>query len=152
MKVILLKDEKSLGKKDSVINVADSYARNVLLPKKIVLEATEKNINELKQKKEKEERERQTNLESAKKLKEKLNKINELVFIVPCSTNGKMFGSITNRDVSDRLNSLDVKVDKKDISMPVIKSFKEVTCDIHLFEDIRASLKITVIGKVNDEN
>ena len=72
MKVILIEDVKSLGKKGEIVNVSDGYARNMLFPKKLGVEATAKNINDLKLQKAHEEKVAKENLQAAKEFKEEL--------------------------------------------------------------------------------
>ncbi|EET85031.1 ribosomal protein L9 [Clostridium carboxidivorans P7] len=115
MKVILLKDVKSVGKKGDIINASDGYARNYLLPRGLAQEATGTNVHILNNKKEAERRQKLAEIEAAQKIAESL-KGKEINLSVKTGENGKLFGSITGKDIADELNKkYNLKVDKKKI-------------------------------------
>ena len=148
MKVILLDNIKGVGKKDEVINAADGYARNFLLPKKLAVEANAENMSKLNNKKEaasyKKDVERQAAEELAKKLKGIMLKVK-----VKAGENGKIFGGVTAKEISDNLKSqYKFDIDKKKIELKeTIKTLGEFNVPIKLFEGVVANLKVEVIGQ-----
>ena len=104
MQVILTQDVKGQGKKGQMVKVSDGYARNFLLPKGLATEATKSNINDLKGKKESLEFKIKTETEEAKEIAEKMKEI-EVVLNAKAGDNGKLFGSITSKDIADALTS-----------------------------------------------
>ena len=147
MKVILLSDIKGVGKKDEIINAADGYARNYLLPKKLAVEANAENMSKLNNKKEaasfKKDVEKQNAEELAKKLKGIMLKLK-----VKAGENGKIFGGITSKEISENLKAqYGFEVDKKKIELKeTIKALGEYNVSIKLFEGVVADLKIQVIS------
>ncbi len=148
MKVILLDNIKGVGKKDEVINAADGYARNFLLPRKLAVEANAENMSKLNNKKEaasyKKDVERQAAEELAKKLKGIMLKVK-----VKAGENGKIFGGVTAKEISDNLKSqYKFDIDKKKIELKeTIKTLGEFNVPIKLFEGVVANLKVEVIGQ-----
>lgn len=113
MKVILLEDVKSLGKKGEIVNVSDGYARNMILPKKLGLEATSKNLNDLKLQNQHAEKVAQENLEAAKKFAEEL-KDKKIEVKMKSGEGGRTFGSISTKEISEAAKKqLDLELDKK---------------------------------------
>lgn len=113
MKVILLEDVKSLGKKGEIVNVSDGYARNMILPKKLGLEATSKNLNDLKLQNQHAEKVAQENLESAKKFAEEL-KDKKVEVKMKSGEGGRTFGSISTKEISEAAKKqLNLELDKK---------------------------------------
>ena len=147
MKVILLDNIKGVGKKDEVINAADGYARNYLFPKKLAVEANAENMSKLNNKKEsvsyKKDVERQSAEEMAKKLKGIMLKIK-----VKAGENGKIFGGVTAKEISENLKSqYKFDIDKKKVELKeTIKTLGEFNVPIKLFEGVIANLKVEVIG------
>ena len=118
MKVILLQDVKSLGKKDQIVNVSDGYARNMLFPKKLGLEATPKNLNDLKLKKAHEDKVAAENLKAAQEFaKELADKKVEVAIKV--GDNGKLFGSVSTKEIAEAAKVL------KDIDGIAVHTFSE---------------------------
>ena len=148
MKVILLDNIKGVGKKDEIINASDGYARNYLLPKKLAVEANAENMSKLNNKKEaasyKKDVEKQKAEELAQKLKGILLKIK-----VKAGENGKIFGGVTAKEISDNLKSqYNFDVDKKKIELKeTIKTLGSFEVSIKLFEGVTASLKVEVISQ-----
>src|SRR5699024_8406429 len=117
MKVILLKDVKGLGKKGDLVNAKDGYARNYLLPKEIAIEATEGNLKTLKEKKKIEKKKREEEYNKALELKKKLDETS-VVIKGKAGEGGKLFGSITSKDISAALKKQhNVKIDKRKIAL-----------------------------------
>ncbi len=148
MKVILLDNIKGVGKKDEIINASDGYARNYLLPKKLAVEANSENLSKLNNKKEaanyRKDVEKQNAEELAKKLKGIMLKIK-----VKAGENGKIFGGVTSKEISENLKSqYNFIVDKKKIDLKeTIKTLGEFNIDIKLYEGVIAKLKIEVISE-----
>ena len=115
MKIILLQDEKKLGKKGDIIEASEGYARNYILPKKIGVEATPKNLNDLKLKKANEDKIAQENLEKAKELAA-LIETKSVVVKMKAGENGKAFGAVSGKEIASALKEQhDIEVDKKKI-------------------------------------
>ncbi len=113
MKVILLEDVKSLGKKGEIVTVSDGYARNMILPKKLGLEATSKNLNDLKLQNQHAEKVAQENLEAAKKFAEEL-KDKKIEVKMKSGAGGRTFGSISTKEISEAAKKqLNLELDKK---------------------------------------
>lgn len=146
MKVVLLKDVKDLGKKDSLVNVTDGYARNFLFPRGLAAEASTGKLNELSDKKASADNKKALELASAKELAEKIAKV-EVVIKTKIGENGKLFGSITNKEISEQLKAQHgIAVDKKKITMDAIKSAGNVTVDIKIHSEVVGKLNVKVIG------
>ena len=147
MKVILLDNIKGVGKKDEVINASDGYARNYIFPKKLAVEANTENMAKLNNKKEaalyKKDQEKQNAEELAKKLKGIMLKIK-----VKAGENGKIFGGVTSKEISDNLKTqYNFEVDKKKIELKeTIKTLGSFNVSIKLFEGVTANLKVEVIS------
>ena len=145
MKVIFLKDVKGQGKKGDLIEVSDGYARNFLLPKNLAIPATKENINVLKGQQESREYRQQKELEEAQETAKKINEISVLLK-AKAGDNGKLFGSITSKDVSEALTSQHhIKIDKKKFVLPDgIKSLGTTQVDIKIHPGVLAKLKVNV--------
>ena len=151
MKVILLENIKGVGKKDEVINASDGYARNFLFPKKLAIEANKGNLGNLKAKKDSNEYKRNQEKEFAQKIAEQLNNIT-LKIKVKAGENGKIFGGVTAKEISENLNKqYNIEVDKKKIVLKeTIKVLGTTNIDVKLFEGVVAKLKVsTIIDKWN---
>ena len=148
MKVILLDNIKGVGKKDEIINASDGYARNFLFPKKLAVEANTENLARLNNKKEaaiyKKDKEKQEAEELAKKLKGIMLKIK-----VKSGENGKIFGGVTSKEISENLKAqYNFDIDKKKIELKeTIKTLGGFVVTIKLYEGVVASLKIDVISE-----
>lgn len=145
MKVILLQDVKSLGKKGDLVEVKDGYARNAILPKKLGVEATPKNINDLKLKKANDEKVAAENLAAAKALAEEL-KEKEIVVSLKLGAGGKTFGSISSKEISEEAKKqLGYEIDKKKILLKEsIKTLGVHTVGIKLHPQVTAELKVKI--------
>ena len=145
MKVILLQDIKSVGKKGQVIEASDGYARNFLLPKKMAVLADAANMNALKTKQEANKYKKDMSMAAANELKGKMKNY-ELVFKIKAGDNGKIFGSVTSKDIADELNKkYFVEVDKKKIMLDdAIKNLGIYNVEIKLFEGISGILTVKV--------
>lgn len=146
MKIILLQDVKALGKKGDLVEVKDGYARNAILPKKLGVEATAKNMNDLKLQKANEEKVAAENLAAAKALAEELED-KEIVVSLKTGEGGKTFGSISSKEISEEAKKqLGYDIDKKKIVMKEsIKSIGVHTVNIKLHAKVTAELKVKII-------
>ena len=147
MKVILLENVKGVGKKDEIINANDGYARNFLLPKKLAVEANNENMSKLKSKQQSNEHKKMTEKQNAEDLAKKLEKI-ILKITVKAGENGKIFGGVTAKEISEQLNKqYNFMVDKKKIDLKeTIKQTGMFNVDLKLYEGVNAKLKIHIIG------
>lgn len=148
MKVILLEDVKSLGKKGEIVNVNDGYARNFILPKKLGLEATSKNLNDLKLQKQNDEKVAQEKLDAAKALAEKI-KEKSITVKIQAGVEGKVFGSISSKEIAtEAKKQLNMDIDKKKIVIPdAIKSLGTYNVNIKLHKDVVGKLAVKVEAK-----
>ncbi len=147
MKLILLENIKGVGKKDEIINANDGYARNFLLPKKLAVEANSENLAKLKAKQDSNAHKKQEDKKSAEEIKEKLSKI-MLKIQVKAGENGKIFGGVTSKEISEQLKKqYNFDIDKKKIDVKeTIKTLGVFTIDIRLFEDVIGKIKIDIIA------
>lgn len=148
MKVILLEDVKSLGKKGEIVNVNDGYARNFILPKKLGLEATSKNLNDLKLQKQNDEKVAQEKFDAAKALAEEI-KEKSITVKIQAGVEGKVFGSISSKEIAtEAKKQLNMDIDKKKIVIPdAIKSLGTYNVNIKLHKDVTATLTVKVEAK-----
>lgn len=146
MKVILLEDIKGVGKKDEVINASDGYARNFLLPKNKAVEANNENMAKLKSRNESKAFKKQTEIDQAKEIAKKFERITVRIK-VKAGGNGKIFGGVTSKEISEALkNEHSIDVDKKKIILPeTIKQIGMTNVDVKLYEGVMAKLKVDVI-------
>ena len=145
MIVILMKDVKGTGKAGDVVKVSDGYARNMLLPKGLAKEASDGNIRNLEKQKEIAAAKRAEQKAAAQETAEKLEKIT-LEIKTKGGESGKLFGSITYKEIADALEKQEkIKVDKKKIEMSSpIKQAGQSTVTIKLFSEVSAELKVNV--------
>lgn len=147
MKVILKEDIKGVGKKDQIINANDGYARNYLFPKNLAVPADKGNLTNLQSKKISEEHRKELERESAKETAKRIEGI-LLKLPVKSGENGKVFGSITAKEIAENLEKqYKIKVDKKKINLQEpIKNLGTFNIEIKLYEGVNAKLKVNVIG------
>ena len=145
MKIILLQDEKKLGKKGDIIEVSEGYARNFVLPKKIGVEATPKNLNDLKLQKSNEEKVAKEQLDKAKALAELLA-TKEVVVGIKAGENGRTFGSVSTKEIGQALKvQTGIEVDKKKIVLPeAIKNFGVYEVAVKLHPQVTGTIKVKV--------
>ena len=146
MKVILTQDVKGVGKKDQILEVNDGYARNFLIPKKLGVQASTANLALLKSKKDSRDFKKQEEKKEAERIKEKLEKI-RLDIKVKSGENGKIFGGVTSKEISDVIkDKYSINIDKKKIELKeTIKTVGITTVDIKLFEGVIGKVKVNVI-------
>ena len=145
MKVILLEDVKSLGKKGQIVNVSDGYARNLLLPKKLGVEATGKNMNDLKLQKAHEDKVAQENLDAAKAFAEEL-KGKQVDVGIKVGEGGRTFGSISAKEIAEAAKAqLGYELDKKKLQLSApIKELGTTMVSIKLHPKVTGELKVVV--------
>ena len=146
MKIILLQDVKAQGKKGDVINVSDGYAKNFLFPRKLAIEANDKNMAELKARIAADERKNVANEGIAKSLAEELKTVTVTVK-AKAGDNGKLFGSITSKDVSDELKKqAKIELDKRKLDIgDGIKTLGEHTVKASLYPNVTGEFTVNVI-------
>lgn len=145
MKVILLEDVKALGKKGEIVNVNDGYARNFILPKKLGLEATGKNLNDLKLQKANEEKVAQEQLEATKALAEKIE-AGKVTLQIKVGEGGRTFGSVSSKEVAHAVKEqMGYDIDKKKIQLKeAIKTLGTHIVQVKLHTKVTADLKVVV--------
>ncbi len=148
MQVILLKDVKGSGKAGEVVKVSDGYARNLLIPKKMAMEATEANLRVLEQQRAEIEAQRALDLSVAQDLKAKLEKAKGVDIEVKAGDNGRLFGAITSQDIADAFEKqFLIKLDKKKIVLKEpIKQTGPHDVELKLFQGVSAKVKVNVKG------
>ena len=145
MKVILTQDVKDLGKKDSMVNVSDGHARNYLFPRKLAIEANAGNVNIMKQKNAAETNKKSKQVAAAKELVRQLSEIT-VVLKAKGGENGKLFGSITSKEIADTLlEQFKVEIDKKKLHLDDhIKTVGTYEVDVKVYPEIIGKLKVVV--------
>lgn len=148
MKVILLQDVKTLGKKGDTVEINDGYARNFVLPKKLGIEANSANLNDLKLQKANQEKIAQKQLDDAKELAAKIENI-KVVLKIKTGEGGRTFGSITGKEIAKALaEQHKLEIDKKKIVMnDAIKSIGEYNVAVKLHTKVTATLRVSVDGE-----
>lgn len=147
MEVILLEDVKSLGKKGDVVKVSDGYARNYILPKKMGLEATQKNLNDLKLQKAAEERRQKEIYEEAKQLAQKIQE-GMITLTIKSGEGGRTFGSVSTKEIASAIKEqMGYEIDKKKLTLAEpLKNVGTFTVPIKLHPKVTAQLKVQVKG------
>ncbi|MBQ3408452.1 MAG: 50S ribosomal protein L9 [Clostridia bacterium] len=148
MKVILLDNVKGVGKKDEIINASDGYARNFLFPKKLAVEANNENMSKLKQKKQSEQYKKDVEKEHAQKIAKQLEDI-FLTIKVKAGDNGKIFGGVTSKEISEELKKQNkIDIDKKKIVLSEnIKNIGTFNVNVKLYEGVAGTLKVKVVSE-----
>ena len=145
MKVVLLEDVKSLGKKGDIVEVSEGYARNFIIPKKKGVEANQENLNTLKRQKANEEKIAKEKLEAAKELAAKLNEAS-VSLTIKGGKDGRTFGSVSSKEIEEAIKSqLGLEIDKKKLVIAEpIKTFGNHEVKVKLHKDVTAALKVKV--------
>ena len=148
MKVILLADVKGQGKKDQMVEVSDGYARNFLFPRKLAKPADNQAVTELKNKQAAAQHKIDVERAAARETAEKLTAL-KVIFKVGASADGRLYGSITAKDVAEKLASdHGITVDKRKISMPDgIKAYGSYDLDVKLYTDVSGKIHVVVTEK-----
>ncbi|MCI8297152.1 MAG: 50S ribosomal protein L9 [Lachnospiraceae bacterium] len=146
MDIVLLEDVKSLGKKGQLVKVNDGYARNFILPKKLGVEATAKNLNDLKLQKANAEKIAAKQLAEAKALAEKLEGLS-VTISMKAGEGGRAFGSVSGKEISKAITEqLELDIDKKKFQLQdPIKTFGTHEVPIRLHKDVTAKLAVKVV-------
>ena len=144
MKVILLADVKGTGKKNDVIEVSDGYARNCLFKKKLAIEATSTEINAVQNKLKAQEFHKAEEIKKWKELATKMKNA-EIKCTVKCGENGKIFGSVTSKEIADKLVEAGYDVDKKKIILKEpIKTPGNYVVEVKFLPDVSTKIKVSV--------
>ncbi|HIX24882.1 MAG TPA: 50S ribosomal protein L9 [Candidatus Lachnoclostridium avicola] len=146
MQVVLLEDVKSLGKKGEIVNVNDGYARNFILKKKLGVEATAKNLNDLKLQKANAEKIAAEQLAAAKELAAKLEGMS-VTLTMKAGEGGKAFGSVSGKEIAAAAkDQLNLEIDKKKLVLPeAIKTFGNHEVPVKLHKDVTGKLTVKVV-------
>ena len=146
MKIVLLQDVKALGKKGTVVEVSEGYARNFLLPKKLGAPATADNLNTLKLQKANEERVAAAELAEAKDIAAKIE-AGSVTVAIKGGENGKTYGSVSTKEIADAAKKqLGLDIDKKRIVLAEpLKTFGTHEAVIKLHREVQAKLKVKVV-------
>ncbi|WP_346867545.1 MULTISPECIES: 50S ribosomal protein L9 [unclassified Clostridium] len=144
MKVILLQDVKSVGKKGEVVNASDGYARNFLFPKKLAQEANDVNMHILNKKNEADRKKKLAEVEEAQKVANEL-KDKEVIIYAKSGDNGRLFGAITTKDISQEMEKqLNITIDKKKIVVNTIKTMGLYDVEVKLYPEISTKIKVII--------
>ena len=148
MKVVLLQDVKSIGKKGELVNVSDGYARNFLLPRKLAKEATAQAMNELKNAEAAREYKIKTETENAQKNAGALSGKTLKIYAKPGQA-GRIFGSVTAKEIAEEIKKqFGIEVDKRKVVLPMdIKAFGTYNFDVKFYGGITASMSVAVCEK-----
>ena len=148
MKVILLQDIKNVGKKDEIINANDGYARNFLFPKNLALEATKDNLLKLQAKKNSQIHKKNLEIEEYRKQANIIKDLS-LEIKVKAGANGKIFGGVTAKEISEELkNQYKIEIDKKKINLKeTLKNTGRYSVEIKFGEGINEKIAINIISE-----
>ena len=148
MKVLLLADVKGQGKKDTIVNVSDGYARNFLFPKKLAVAADAKTMNEVKNKEEAKKFHEEQERKAALELKTRFEGIVVKLYAT-AGSDGKFFGSVTSKEISEALEAQHkISIDKRKINLSEpLKAFGTFTVDVKLYPEIIGKLNVLIANK-----
>lgn len=146
MKIILLKDEKKLGKKGDIVEVSEGYARNYILPKKIGAEANAMNMNDLKLQKANEAKVAQQQLDDAKALAQELE-TKSVTVKMKAGEGGRAFGSVSSKEIAAAVKEQhNLDIDKKKIQLPeILKTFGNHEINVKLHPQVTAKLTVKIV-------
>ncbi len=144
MRVILIKDVKSQGKKGDIINVSDGFATNFLFKQKLAIPANSGNLSINSAQKASEAKAKEEAKNNAEDLAKKLSKVSVSIS-VKSGSNGQLFGSVTNKEISEELNKLGFEIDKKKIIIESpIKTQGSYIVQIKLYPEVSANIIVNV--------
>lgn len=148
MKVVLLQDVKSQGKKDQIIEVSEGYARNFLFPKKLAIVADAKAVNDIKSKQSSEKHRIEVEKAAARDLAKKLGE-SSVKIVGSAGNDGRFYGAITAKDISEAIKSqLGIEIDKRKIELESqIKAFGTYKVEIKLYSGISGKLNVQIVEK-----
>lgn len=146
MEVVLLEDVKALGKKGQIVKVNDGYARNFILPKKLGIEATSKNLNDLKLQKANADKIAAEQLQAAKDLAAEIGS-KSVTLSIKAGEGGKAFGSVSSKEIAKAVqDQLGMEIDKKKLVLPEpLKTFGTHEVPIKLHKDVTGKLAVKVV-------
>lgn len=146
MQVVLLEDVKALGKKGQIVNVNDGYARNFILPKKLGIEATPKNLNDLKLQKANADRIAAEQLQAAKDLAADLAE-KSITLSIKAGEGGRAFGSVSSKEIAKAIqDQLGMEIDKKKLILPEpLKTFGTHEVPVKLHREVTGKLAVKVV-------
>ena len=145
MKVILKQDVKGTGKKGEILDVSDGYAKNFLLKKGLAEQASSVAVNSLKLQQEAEARKKAEEIREIRELAKKMDK-SKVTVSIKCGENGKVFGSVTSKEIASKLSDLGFDIDKKKILLKdALKTVGDYTVEIRLMEGVSAKIFVSVI-------
>lgn len=146
MEVVLLEDVKALGKKGQIVKVNDGYARNFILPKKLGIEATSKNLNDLKLQKANADKIAAEQLQAAKDLAAELGS-KSITLSIKAGEGGKAFGSVSSKEIAKAIqDQLGMEIDKKKLVLPEpLKTFGTHEVSVKLHKDVTGKLAVKVV-------
>ena len=145
MKIILNQDVENIGEEGDIVEVANGYARNYLLPRKLAVPYTRHNEHILQQRRRTLEKKREEKRQHALGLKERIEEL-DLVIPVPAGESGRLFGSVNNATIARELEKHDVTIDRRRINVPdhSIRELGAYTIDVRLYGEEKAQLKVRV--------
>ena len=145
MKIILNQDVDNIGEEGDIVEVADGYARNYLLPRKLAVRYSKHNEHILQQRRRTLEKKREEKRQHALGLKERIEEL-ELVIPVPAGESGRLFGSVNNATIAEELEKHDVALDRRRIIVPdhSIRELGDYTVEVRLYGEEKAQLKVRV--------
>ncbi len=148
MKVILQQEVKGLGKKDTIVEVSEGYARNFLLPKKLALPATEGTVKQIKAQQAAQARRDQQAMDEARMLASQLSKVSVTIG-VKTGEGGKLFGSVSGKDVAEAIERQHgLAIDKRKVELKeTVKSLGEYTATVRVHPDVSAQVSVHVVGE-----
>lgn len=145
MKVIFLQDVKGQGKAGEVKEVAEGYARNFLLPRKLAVEATEGNLKALRAREEQKRREEAERLQRAKEVAAKLGETTVELY-AKAGENGRLFGAVTGKQIAEALEKMGISVDKRKIELDEpIRQAGTVAVPVRLHPEVVATVRVRVL-------
>lgn len=146
MKIILKADVKDMGKKGDLVNASDGYARNYLFPRNLAMEANDGNIKSLEHQKAKEAKKKSEELQVAKDFAKKISDL-EVTIKAKTGEHGKLFGSITSKDIVEQLkNQHAIEIDKKKIVMEdAIKVTGTYEVEVKVYPEVHGKLKVNIV-------
>lgn len=150
MKVILQQEVKGLGKKDTIVEVSEGYARNFLLPKKLALPATDATVKQIKAQQAAQARREQQAMDEARMLASQLSKVSVTIG-VKIGEGGKLFGSVSGKDVADAIERQHgLAIDKRKVELKeTVKSIGEYIATVRVHPDVSAQVSVHVVGESN---
>ena len=145
MKVILKEDVKKLGEEGDIVEVADGYARNYLIPRKLVVEATRQKVKSLKREEKLQQKKEKEKIQQAEKIAKKIeDRIFE--FSVKAGEEGRLFGSVTSKDIAEKVNDAGFEIEKKNIQLEdKIKSLGTHKVPVKMYKDVVAAINVKVV-------